>query len=89
MLGKFVNSLKFTNFNPCHSLDLASCDFQLFLMFKEKLCGRKFNTDSKVTPATQGSLKKLLEKIFSICFEKWVERWNRFVTSKGKYIEKE
>ena len=44
-------------------------------MLKEKLRGRKFNTNLEVISAEQGSLKQLPEKGFSTCFEKWAKRW--------------
>lgn len=75
--------------HPPYSPDLAPCDFWLFPTLKEKLRGRKFNTDSEVISAVEGSLKQLPEKGFSTCFEKWVERWDRCISSDGRYFEKE
>ena len=48
--------------HPPYSPGLVPCDFWLFPMLKEKLCGRKFNIDSEIISAVQGSLKQLPEK---------------------------
>ena len=61
----------------------------IFLTLKEKLRDRIFNTEAKVISAVQCSSNQLHEIGFSSCFQKCVERWDRCISSKGRYLKKE
>ena len=74
---------------PPSSPDLAPCDFWPFWTLKKLLCGRKFNIDSEVISAVQGSSKQFPEKVFCTCLEKLVERLDCCISSEEKYFKKE
>jgi hypothetical protein len=68
---------------PC-SPDLAPCDSFLFLKIKEMLKGRHFDDTSSNTMA---ALKAIPQNQFQNCFEGWVRRWHRCITSQWEYFE--
>ena len=53
--------------HPSYSPDLTPYNFWLFLTLKEKLCSKKFNTDSEVISAVHVSLKPLPYLISKMC----------------------
>lgn len=75
--------------HPSYSPNLTPYDFCLFPKLKDKLRGRKFTTDSDVITEVHGSLKQIPQKVFPACFEKYVEKCDRFISPEGKYFEKD
>ncbi|PNF14609.1 hypothetical protein B7P43_G12122 [Cryptotermes secundus] len=73
--------------HPPYSPDLAPCDFLLFHKMKIKLKGRRFDTVEEIQAEMQTVLNTLPKKDFQDAFEKWQERWDRCMRTKGDYFE--
>jgi hypothetical protein len=73
--------------NPPYSLDLAPCNFSLFLKLKMKLKGWRFETVSDIKTESQAVLDSIKENNFHGAFEAWRNRWDRCMCSQGDYFE--
>jgi hypothetical protein len=71
---------------PC-LLDLAPCDFELFVRFKIKLKGRRFETVSDIQGESLAALDSINENYFHGALEVWRKRWDRRIRSQGDYSE--
>jgi hypothetical protein len=70
-----------------YSLDLAPCDFALFLKVKMKLSGRHFEIVSDIQRELQVVLDNIKENDFHGAFEACKKRWDRCIRSPGDYFE--
>jgi hypothetical protein len=73
--------------HPPYSLDLAPCDFALFVKLKMKLKGWRFETVSDIQRELQAVLDSIKENDFHSAIEAWRKRWDRCTCSKGDYFE--
>jgi histone-lysine N-methyltransferase SETMAR len=73
--------------HPPYSLDLAPCDFALFLELKMKLKGRSFETESDIQRESQAVLDSIKENYFHDAFDAWKRRWDCCICSQGDYFE--
>jgi hypothetical protein len=51
------------------------------------LKGRRFQTANDIKENVMRQLMTIPKKEFSDCFEKWKERWDKYVRSQGEYFE--
>jgi len=73
--------------HPPHSLDLAPCDFFLFLTMKKTLKGKRFATMEEVKTASQEALNNIKLQQFQRCFTQWEKRLDKCIDSNGEYFE--
>jgi hypothetical protein len=73
--------------HPAYSADLALCDFYVFPKMKFRLKGRRFASIEEVQAESQQILNTLTPAELSEFFEKWQNRWDRFVQAQGDYFE--
>ena len=73
--------------HPPYLLDLAPCNFYLFLIMKKYLKGRRFKSRDKIVAAVQAILKKLLKNGFPDIMAKWARRWEKCIALGGDYFE--
>ena len=68
---------------PPFSPDLAPCDFWLFPKLKEKVRGCRYETIEAVTKV----IDTLTQEDFHGAFQKLLERYNKFIETRGDYFE--
>ena len=68
---------------PPYSLDLASCDFWLFL----KLSGCRYETIEKMKEAGRKVIDTLTQEDFHGAFQKLLEKFNNCFAAGGDYFE--
>ena len=73
--------------HPPYSPDLAPCDFCLFLKFKEKLRGCRYETIEEMKEAVTTVIDTLTQEDFHRTFQKLLERYNKCTASGGDYFE--
>ena len=69
---------------PPSSPDLAPCDFWLFPKLKEKLRGCRYETIEEMKEA----VTKVIEN-FHEAFQKFLERYNKYIATGGDYFERD
>ena len=69
--------------HPPYSPDLAPCDFSLFPKVKEKLRGCRYETIEEMKEAVTKVTDTLTQEDFHGGFQKLLERYNKWITSKG------
>ena len=67
---------------PC-SPDLASCDFCLF----SKLRCCRYETSEEMKEAVTKVIDTLTQEDFRDAFQKWLERYNKYIVAVGDYFE--
>jgi len=73
--------------HPAYPPDLAPSDFFLFLKIKRILKGRHFDDIDDIRSNTTAALKVIPQNQFQNCFEGWIRRWHRCISSQGEYFE--
>ncbi|GFS04292.1 transposase [Elysia marginata] len=73
--------------HPAYSPDLASCDFWLFPILKDRLAGRKFDRIQDLAKAVNSELRTIPEEEYQGVFRKWQIRLKRCIESLGEYFE--
>ena len=73
--------------HPPYSLDLAPCDFWLFLRLKEKLRGCLYEKIEEMKEAVTKVIDTLTQEDFHGAFQKLLERYNKCITAGGDYFE--
>jgi hypothetical protein len=68
---------------PPYSPDLAPCDLCLFSELKMPLKGRRFQSANEIKENATRQLMAIPKKEFSVCFEKWKERWDKCEVLRG------
>ena len=68
---------------PPYSLDLAPCDFCLFL----KLRSCRYETTEEMKEAVTKVIDTLTQDGFHGAFQKLLERYNKCITAGGDYFE--
>ena len=71
--------------HPPYSLDLAPCDFCLFL----KLRGCHYETIEEMKEAVTKVIDTLTQEDFHGAFQKLLERYNKYIAAGGDYFEGE
>ena len=71
---------------PPYSLDLAPCDFWLFLKLKEKLRGCRYVTTEEMKEAVMKVIDTLTQEDFNGAFQKLLE-WYKSIAAGGDYFE--
>ncbi len=71
---------------PC-SLDLAPCDFWLFLKLKEQLRNQMFSTNEDIPLGSDQIFARILASKFLKIFQKLMERWKWCVKVDGHHFE--
>lgn len=74
--------------HPPYSPDLSPCDFWLFPVLKEKLRGRRFETDNELEAATGEALEQIPKEDFASYPQKWISRMHKCIEVQGSYFEK-
>ncbi|XP_029167068.1 uncharacterized protein LOC114937661 [Nylanderia fulva] len=69
-------------------IDLAACNFFLFLNLKKSLAGQKFESNEEVIAATEAYFADLEKTYFSDGLKKLEHRWVKCIELKGDYVEK-
>jgi len=75
--------------HPPYSLDLAPCDFFLFLTMKKTLKGNRFATMEEVKTASQEALNNIKLQRFQRCFMQWEKRLDKCIASNGEYFKED
>ena len=74
--------------HPPYIPDSAICDFWLFPNMKDVLRGKKYESREElevpITTTLRGMSRDGLEHVFC----SWTERWQKCISSRGKYFEK-
>ncbi|GFS26372.1 transposase [Elysia marginata] len=70
-----------------YSPDVASCDFWLFPILKDRLARRKFDRIQDLTKAVNSELRTIPEEDYQGVFRKWQIRLKRCIESHGEYFE--
>lgn len=73
--------------HPPYSPDLAPSDFYLFGMIKQKLKGRKFDSENELFNAIVEILKCVSKEELISVFKNWKGRLKQCITQKGEYID--
>ena len=68
---------------PLYSLDLAPCDFWLFL----KPRGCRYETIEEMKEAVSKVIDTLTQEDFHGSFQKLLERYNKCIAAGGDYLE--
>ena len=68
---------------PPYSLDLAPCDFWLFL----KLRGCRYETIEEMKEAVMKVIDTLTQEDFHGAFQKLLEQYNKCIAAGGDYFE--
>jgi hypothetical protein len=70
-----------------YSPDLAPCDFLLFPRLKSTEKGKRFQDVMEIQLNTTWQLQAIPKQAYQTCTEKWKDRWNRCIQSRGSYFE--
>ena len=74
--------------HPPYSPDLAICDFWLFPNMKDVLRGKKYESREELEVAITTTLRGMSRDGLEHVFHSWTERWQKCISSRGKYIKK-
>jgi hypothetical protein len=72
---------------PPYSPDLAPRNFFLFPSLKSTLKEKQFQDIAEIQLNTTWQLQAIPKRAFQTCIEKWKDRWNRCIQSRGPYFE--
>ena len=72
---------------PPDSLDLALCDFLLFLRLKRPMKGRCFATIEEIKAESLRELKDIPKSAYKKYFEDWKKRWHKCIISEEDYFK--
>lgn len=75
--------------HPPYSPDLAICDFWLFPNLKNRLRGQKYESREELRSAVNRNLREMSRDGLQHVFQAWMDRWNKCISCKGRYFEKE
>ena len=75
--------------HPTYSPDLASSDFSLFPNLKKDIRGCHFRSDKKAVTAVKEWVNRKDPDVFSSGLKALEHLWSKYITTEGKYIEKE
>ncbi|GFS22632.1 transposase [Elysia marginata] len=67
--------------------DLASCDFWLFMILKDRLAGRKFDRIQDLEKEVDSEQRTIPGEDYRGVFRKWQIRLKCCIESHGKYFE--
>ena len=73
--------------HPPYSLDLAPCDFLLFLKLKEKLRGCRYETNEEMKEALTKVIDTLTQVDCHWAFQKLLERYIKYFAAGEDYFE--
>ena len=68
-------------------LQMAPCDFWLFLKLKKPLRGHRFDTIEEIQSESKKALMAILEIEFNKCSEDWKKIWHKCIISQGDEID--
>ena len=74
--------------HPPYSPDLAPCDFFVFPTVKKQLRGVRFESPEAAVEAFDKAMKEVPQTEWAGCFDKWFQRMQRCIATKGEYFEK-
>ena len=74
--------------HPPYSPGLAICDFWLFPNMKDVLRGKKYESREELEVAITTTLRGMSRDGLEHVFRSWTERWQKCISSRGKYFEK-
>jgi len=69
--------------HPPYSPDLAPADIFLFPVLKTTLKGQRFQTIEETQENATIKLRAIISSAFQEAFQKWKERWERCIASRG------
>ena len=69
--------------HPPYSPELAPCDFWLF----PKLRGCRYEIIEEMKEAVTKVIDTFTQEDFHVAFQKWLERYNKYIAAGGDYFE--
>ena len=70
-----------------YSLDMAPCDFFLFLKMKTTMKGQRFASIEEIKTESLKELNAIPKIAFQKCFEDWKKCWHKCIIFDGDYFE--
>jgi histone-lysine N-methyltransferase SETMAR len=75
--------------HPPYSPDLAPCDFWLFPKLKERLRGRRFESEDELKLEIDEALSNFDNGDYANCFGSWFDRMEKCIDREGDYFEQQ
>ncbi|XP_021935815.1 uncharacterized protein LOC110837702 [Zootermopsis nevadensis] len=70
-----------------YSPDMTPCVFWLFSRMKTPPEGSRFDSREGIIQNATAQLHTILKQAFQNCFQRWKDRWAKYVESQGAYFE--